>query len=62
MDYNYQPRGVTFQTTGISGVPLRQSPRGEVPGFLGNLDESDLPLAMEKMGKVNMDKLLELRK
>jgi hypothetical protein len=30
--------------------------------FLGNLDPSEIPLAMEKMGKENMEKLLELRK
>jgi hypothetical protein len=31
-------------------------------GFLGNLDPTELPLAMEKMGKENMEKLIELRK
>jgi hypothetical protein len=45
--------------------PQKYSPRSdqEPPlSFLGSLDKDEIPLAMEKLGKENMEKLLELRK
>ncbi|TNV73807.1 hypothetical protein FGO68_gene6990 [Halteria grandinella] len=47
--------------SGGGGNPIPTTGRPDI-SFLGNLDPNEIPLAMEKMGKENMEKLLELRK